>query len=52
MGAEAIKKLLEEVDVDAEIEKLNKELEGATGQKRIRLVKRLDCLVSVPNFWK
>ena len=46
MGAEAIKKLLEEVDVDAEIEKLNKELEGATGQKRIRLVKRLDCLVA------
>ncbi len=46
MGAEAIKKLLEEVDVDAEIEKLNKELDGATGQKRIRLVKRLDCLVA------
>ena len=46
MGAEAIKKLLEEVDVDAEIERLNKELEGATGQKRIRLVKRLDCLVA------
>jgi DNA-directed RNA polymerase subunit beta' len=46
MGAEAIKKLLEEVDVEAEIEKLNKELEGATGQKRIRLVKRLDCLVA------
>ena len=46
MGAEAIKKLLEEVNVDAEIEKLNKELEGATGQKRIRLVKRLDCLVA------
>jgi DNA-directed RNA polymerase subunit beta' len=46
MGAEAIKKLLQEVDVDKEVENLRKELEGATGQKRIRLVKRLDCLVA------
>ena len=46
MGAEAIKKLLQEVDVDAEIAKLREELENATGQKRVRLVKRLDCLVS------
>ncbi len=46
MGAEAIKKLLEEVDVDAEVEALRKELESATGQKRVRLVKRLDCLVA------
>ena len=46
MGAEAIKKLLKEVDVDKEIEALRKELDGATGQKRIRLVKRLDCLVA------
>ena len=46
MGAEAIKKLLQEVDLDKEINELRVELEGATGQKRIRLVKRLDCLVS------
>ncbi len=46
MGAEAIKKLLQEVDVDKEVEELRKELDGATGQKRIRLVKRLDCLVA------
>ena len=46
MGAEAIKKLLQEVDLDKEIDELRGELEGATGQKRIRLVKRLDCLVS------
>ena len=46
MGAEAIKKLLQEVDVDKEVENLRKELEKATGQKRIRLVKRLDCLVA------
>ncbi|MDD4734149.1 MAG: DNA-directed RNA polymerase subunit beta' [Bacilli bacterium] len=46
MGAEAIKKLLKQVNVDSEIDNLRVELEGATGQKRIRLVKRLDCLVA------
>ena len=46
MGAEAIETLLKEVDLDKEIEDIKKELEDATGQKRIRLVKRLDCLVS------
>src|SRR5574344_2609825 len=46
MGAEAIKTLLQEVDLDKEIEYLREDLDGATGQKRIRLVKRLDCLVS------
>ena len=46
MGAEAIKELLQQVDINSEIESLKKELDGLTGQKRIRLVKRLDCLVS------
>ena len=46
MGAEAIKELLHNVDIDKEVEDLRKELENATGQKRIRLVKRLDCLVA------
>ena len=46
MGAEAIKELLAEVDVHQEVEDLRKELETATGQKRVRLVKRLDCLVA------
>ncbi len=46
MGAEAIKELLQAVDVDKEVEELRSELEGASGQKRIRLVKRLDCLVA------
>ena len=44
MGASAIKQLLSEVDVDKELEELQKELENATGQRRIRLVKRLDVL--------
>ncbi len=46
MGAEAIKELLKRVDLDKEIEELRAELENTTGQKRIRLVKRLDCLVA------
>ena len=44
MGAEAIKKLLMEVDLDAEIAKIQKELDGAQEQKRIRLLKRLEIL--------
>ena len=46
MGAEAIKELLSELDVNKELENLQKELEGATGQKKLRLVKRLDVLDS------
>ena len=46
MGAEAIRELLTELDVEKELENLQKELEGATGQKKLRLVKRLDVLDS------
>ena len=46
MGAEAIRELLEQVDLEKEIEELRKELENASGQKKIRLSKRLECLVS------
>ena len=44
MGAEAIKKLLSEIDLDAACRELREELEGATGQKRIRIIKRLEVL--------
>ena len=44
MGAEAIKELLKQVDLGKEIAEIEKELENAQGQKRIRLVKRLDVL--------
>ena len=44
MGAEAIKELLKEVDLEKEINEIEEELETAQGQKRIRLVKRLDVL--------
>ncbi len=46
MGAEAIKELLQQVDVNKELEEIQKELEGATGQRRSRLVKRLDAINS------
>ena len=44
MGAEAIKELLKKVDLKAEIDIIEKELETAQGQKRTRLLKRLDVL--------
>src|SRR5574344_2403837 len=44
MGAEAIKELLKKVDLDKEIKEITKELEDAQGQKRTRLVKRIDVL--------
>ena len=44
MGAAAIKELLSEVDVEKEREELSKELETAQGQKRVRLVKRLEVI--------
>ena len=46
MGAAAIQQLLSEVDVEKELADLQKELENATGQRRIRLVKRLEVLNS------
>ena len=44
MGAEAIKELLKKIDLEKEIAELSKELENAQGQKRTRLIKRLDVL--------
>ena len=46
MGAEAIKKLLAEIDLDALSASLKEELETASGQKRVRLLKRLDVVES------
>ena len=44
MGAEAIKELLKKVDLKHDIDEINEELKDAQGQKRVRLVKRLDVL--------
>ncbi|MDD5888265.1 MAG: DNA-directed RNA polymerase subunit beta' [bacterium] len=44
MGAEAIKELLKKVDLKKEIDQITEELTTAQGQKRTRLLKRLDVL--------
>ena len=44
MGAEAIKELLEQIDLEALSVELKEELEGATGQKKVRLQKRLEVV--------
>ncbi len=46
MGAGAIRKLLEEIDLDKLSEKIKKEVEKSSEQKRIKLVKRLDTVES------
>ena len=49
MGAEAIKELLKKVDLKHDIDEIEKELETAQGQKRTRLLKRLDVLDAFYN---
>ena len=49
MGAEAIKELLKQVDLKKDIDEIEKELESAQGQKRTRLLKRLDVLDAFYN---
>ena len=44
MGAEAIRKLLEEVDLDKLTDFIKKELENASEQKKAKLIKRLDTV--------
>ena len=46
MGAEALEELLKNVDLDKLSEEIKKELEGASEQKRVKLVKRLDTVES------
>ena len=46
MGAEAIQQLLAEIDLDELSESLKAELENASGQKRVRLLKRLEVVDS------
>ena len=44
MGAESIKELLEGIDLEAEADELKKELKNSTGQKRARIIKRLEVV--------
>ncbi len=46
MGAEAIKKLLEEIDLEQISEDLKTELRNSSGQKRVRILKRLEVVES------
>ncbi len=49
MGAEAIKELLQSIDVAQLRAELTAELETATGQKRVRILKRLDVVDAFYN---
>ena len=44
MGAEAIKELLRKIDLDEEAEDLRLQLKDATGQKKIRIIRRLEVI--------
>ncbi len=44
MGAEAVKELLAELDIEALSEQLRRELTNASGQKKIRIIKRLEVV--------
>ncbi|KXA36157.1 DNA-directed RNA polymerase subunit beta' [Staphylococcus lugdunensis] len=49
MGAEGIKDLLHEIDLDEELKQLRDELESATGQRLTRAIKRLEVVESFRN---
>ena len=49
MGAEAVKELLQQIDLDKDAEQLTKELKDASGQKRARIIKRLEVVESFRN---
>ena len=44
MGAEAVKELLAEIDLEAESKELKEELQDSTGQKRAKIIKRLEVV--------
>ncbi len=46
MGAEAVKILLKQIDLDKTSEELKAELVNSTGQKRVRAIKRLEVIES------
>ena len=44
MGAEAVKKLLQQINLDELSEQLRKELKDASGQKKVKIIKRLEVV--------
>ncbi|GAA4873221.1 DNA-directed RNA polymerase subunit beta' [Paenibacillus vulneris] len=49
MGAEAVKKLLQDIDIDKEVDMLKEELKTAQGQRRNRAIKRLEVMEAFRN---
>ncbi|GBG97272.1 DNA-directed RNA polymerase subunit beta' [Lactococcus termiticola] len=49
MGAEAIQDLLKDVDIDAEVAELKEELKSVSGQRRVKVIRRLDVLTAFKN---
>jgi DNA-directed RNA polymerase subunit beta' len=49
MGAEAVKKILQDIDLNKEVELLKEELKTAQGQRRTRAIKRLEVLEAFRN---
>lgn len=49
MGAEAVKKLLQDIDINKEVDQLKEELRTAQGQRRNRAIKRLEVMEAFRN---
>ena len=49
MGAEAVKELLKKIDLEQEVVTLREELETATGQKKTKIIKKLDVVEAFRN---
>ncbi len=49
MGAEAIKEMLSTIDLEAEGDALQEELETATGQKKAKIIKKLEVIEAFRN---
>ncbi|WP_284642732.1 DNA-directed RNA polymerase subunit beta' [Paenibacillus silviterrae] len=49
MGAEAVKKLLMDIDIEKEVDMLKEELKTAQGQRRNRAIKRLEVMEAFRN---
>ena len=48
-GAEAVKRLLSEVDLEKDFQEIEKEIKEASGQRRLKLYKRLECIEAFKN---
>ena len=49
MGAEAVRSLLEKIDLEAESKELRAQLKDATGQKKVRITRRLEVVEAFRN---